>query len=283
MLTSMKSILDNAKKGRYGVAYFNATDLHMIKAYINAAETLQAPIIIGTSEGLLKQYGDFEWLAPLLVQAARIACIPVAIHLDHTYNESTIMRAIDYGFGSVMFDGSRLSYKENKKRSKALVEYAHSQKVAVELGLGCVGGLSDENGTVDRVRHTDPDIAEEFVHETECDFLAVSIGTVHGDYKSEPDLKLDLLQTLKNRIPCPLVLHGGSGLSDDAFKNVVCSGISKVNIYTDIIHAGTEALLDRKSKNYADCLLSAEKSMCEAAMKKIKVLGGANKASNEQQ
>ena len=91
------------------------------------------------------------------------------------------------------------------------------------------------------------------------------------------------MQTLKNRIPCPLVLHGGSGLSDDAFKNVVCSGISKVNIYTDIIHAGTEALLDRQSKNYADCLLSAEKSMCEAAMKKIKVLGGANKASNEQQ
>ena len=146
MLCKMKEILDDAQKKGYGVAYFNATDYHMVRAYIKAAEALRSPVIIGTSQGLVEQYGGFEWIAPVLLQAANIASVPVAVHLDHTYSEETIMSALNFGFGSVMFDGSRLSYEENIEISSRVSKIAHQMGAHVEFELGSVGGLEAEDG-----------------------------------------------------------------------------------------------------------------------------------------
>ena len=230
MLCKMKEILDDAQKKGYGVAYFNATDYHMVRAYIKAAEALRSPVIIGTSQGLVEQYGGFEWIAPVLLQAANIASVPVAVHLDHTYSEETIMSALNFGFGSVMFDGSSLSYEENIEISSRVSKIAHQMGAHVEFELGSVGGLEAEDGTVDEIKYTDPMVAAEFLERTDCDFLAVSIGTVHGTYKSEPNLNLSLLREIRNKVSCPLVLHGGSGLSNEDFRNTISGGISKINV-----------------------------------------------------
>lgn len=261
------------KKKGYGVAYFNATDYHMVRAYIKAAEALRSPVIIGTSQGLVEQYGGFEWIAPVLLQAANIASVPVAVHLDHTYSEETIMSALNFGFGSVMFDGSRLSYEENIEISSRVSKIAHQMGAHVEFELGSVGGLEAEGGTVDEIKYTDPMVAAEFLERTDCDFLAVSIGTVHGTYKSEPNLNLSLLREIRNKVSCPLVLHGGSGLSNEDFRNTISGGISKINVYTDIVHAGTDCLRTSKCQVYADILLQAESAMCRAAMDKMMVFG----------
>lgn len=209
----------------------------------------------------------------MLLQAANIASVPVAVHLDHTYSEETIMSALNFGFGSVMFDGSRLSYEENIEISSRVSKIAHQMGAHVEFELGSVGGLEAEDGTVDEIKYTDPMVAAEFLERTDCDFLAVSIGTVHGTYKSEPNLNLSLLREIRNKVSCPLVLHGGSGLSNEDFRNTISGGISKINVYTDIVHAGTDCLRTSKCQVYADILLQAESAMCRAAMDKMMVFG----------
>lgn len=277
MLYKTKEILTDALHRRYGVAYFNATDLHMVRAYISAAEELRSPVIIGTSEGLLDLYGGYEWMAPLMLDAAKRATVPVAIHLDHTYRFETVMNALRNGFGSVMFDGSRLSYEENVSCCAEVAKIAHAMDVGVEFELGCVGGLEDDHGNRDQNRYTDPKMAVDFVERTKADFLAVAIGTVHGVYKTEPKLNLELLEQIHKDLPIPLVLHGGSGLSDDDFRNTIARGISKINVYTDIIQAGAGVLAAKESGVYADIMLEAEAAMKAAAMKKISVFGSAGK------
>lgn len=278
MLYKTKEILTHALNEKYGVAYFNATDLHMVRAYIDAAEELNAPVIIGTSEGLLDLYGGYEWMAPLMLDAAKRAKVPVAIHLDHTYRFETVMNALRNGFGSVMFDGSRLSYEENVACCAEVAKIAHSMDVGVEFELGCVGGLADENGVQDQNRYTDPKQAKEFVERTGADFLAVAIGTVHGVYKTEPKLNLEILEQIHSELPIPLVLHGGSGLSDQDFRNTIARGISKINVYTDIIHAGADVIVRKDKGVYADIMLEVEAAMKAAAMEKIEIFGGAGKA-----
>ena len=278
MLYKTKEILTDALNRKYGVAYFNATDLHMVRAYIDAAEALNAPVIIGTSEGLLDLYGGYEWMAPLMLDAAKRAKVPVAIHLDHTYRFETVMNALRNGFGSVMFDGSRLSYEENVACCIEVAKVAHAMNVGVEFELGCVGGLENEHGIQDQNRYTDPNMAKEFVERTNADFLAVAIGTVHGVYKTEPKLNLEILEQIHNELHIPLVLQGGSGLSDDDFFNTIARGISKINVYTDIIHAGAGVITSTDKGVYADIMLEAEAAMKTAAMKKIEVFGGAGKA-----
>lgn len=276
-LYSMKDILTDAMNRKYGVGYFNATDYHMVRAYIAAAEELKSPIIIGTSEGLMDMYGGYDWIAPIVLSAAHKAKVPVAVHLDHTYRFETIIKAIKNGFGSVMYDGSRLSYQDNIRESAQVAKCAHAAGVHVEFELGCVGGLED-GGVMDQTRYTDPDLVEEYVNRTKADFLAVSIGTVHGVYKSKPCLNIKLLEDIRKEVSIPLVLHGGSGLSENDFKSVIVSGISKINVYTDVVIAGTSEIKKHKDKNYADILISAESRMKEVVMEKIKLFGSDNKA-----
>jgi fructose-bisphosphate aldolase class II len=275
-LYTMKEILADAQKRGYGVGYFNAVNIEMIRAYIRAAEDCRSPIIIGTAEALLK-YGDFDWIGPVLLQAARLAKVPAAVHLDHTYTFDNIMRALRAGFGSVMYDGSVVSYEENVKNSAEIARAAHPMGAGLECELGKVGGLDEGEGVKGENVYTDPGQALEFVEKTGADFLAVSIGTVHGVYRETPKLDLNRLAEIRAKVDKPLVLHGGSGLSDDDFKNCIKGGICKVNIYTDVIAAAVNAVRKGQDLAYVDVNERAEAAMYEVTVNKIKIFGSDNK------
>lgn len=277
-LYTMKEILKDAQEKKYGVGYFNAVNMEMTRAYISAAEECKSPIIIGTAEGLMP-YSSFEWLIPMMMEQARRAKVPVAIHLDHTYHFETLMQALRAGFGSIMYDGSRLGdHRQNIKNSAEIVRIAHAMGVGVECELGSVGGLEDENGKADAVIYTEPKDAKDFIDQTGADFLAVSIGTQHGVYKATPKLDIPRLKDIRKTVDVPLVLHGGSGLSDDDFRNTIAGGISKINVYTDVILAAKKAIADNPDAIYTDLNQLAENAMREATIVKLKLFGGEGKA-----
>ena len=276
-LYTMKELLGDAQQRQYGVGFFNAHNQEMIRACVSAAEELNAPLIMGTAEALLP-YSDFETLAPMLLQAAKDAKVPVAVHLDHSYRFETVMRALRCGFGSVMYDGSRTTYEENVRISAEIARVAHAMGAGLECELGCVGGLSDGGSQVDENIYTDPDMAASFVALTGTDFLAVSIGTVHGVYASKPRLDLNRLTAIRRRVDAPLVLHGGSGLSDDDFRATIAGGICKVNVYTDIILAAKQTIADNLELGYSDILKATEDAMREEVRKKLIVFGSQGKA-----
>lgn len=277
-LYTMKEILKDAQEKKYGVGYFNAINMEMVRAYITAAEACRSPIIIGTAEALL-HYGAFEWLIPMMIEQARRARVPIAIHLDHTYRFEVLMQALRSGFGSIMYDGSRLAdHNDNVRNSAEIVKIAHAMGVGVECELGSVGGLSDESGKADAVIYTEPKDAKDFIDRTGADFLAVSIGTQHGVYKATPKLDIPRLKEIRKTVAVPLVLHGGSGLSDDDFRSTIAGGISKVNVYTDIILAAKKAIADNPDVAYVDLCLMAENAMREATVEKLKLFGGEGRA-----
>lgn len=276
-LYTMKVLLDDAQKRGYGIGYFNTVNLEMTRAYVRAAEDTHSPIIIGTAEGLLK-YSEFDYIVPLMLQAAKNAKVPVAIHLDHTYTFENIMRALYAGFGSVMFDGSVLSYEENIKISAEIAKVAHPMGVGLECELGKVGGLDEGEGVKGQNIYTDPGQACDFIERTGVDFLAVSIGTVHGVYLEKPQLDLNRLAEIRGKVEIPLVLHGGSGLSDDDFKNCITGGISKVNIYTDVVTAAINRIHEKHSQlNYTDLSQAVEQVMYNVTVEKIKIFGSEDK------
>ncbi|MEA5066961.1 MAG: class II fructose-bisphosphate aldolase, partial [Eubacteriales bacterium] len=210
--------------------------------------------------------------------AARRARVPVAVHLDHSYRFDTLMQALRAGFGSVMYDGSRETHEHNIINSTKIAEIAHAMGAGVECELGRVGGLSDETGSEDTTEYTDPLMAKDFVDRTGADFLAVSIGTAHGVYKSTPKLDFERLKAIRKTVDAPLVLHGGSGLSDDDFRLTVAHGIAKVNVYTDVILAAKRALSGHPDASYTDALQLAEAAMKQATLKKLNLFGSAGKA-----
>ncbi len=277
-LYAMKEILCDAREKGYGVGYFNAVDMEMVRAYIAAAEECRSPIIIGTAEALLR-YSDMDWIVPLMLEQARRASVPVAVHLDHTYKFELIMKALRAGFGSVMFDGSRLAdHGENIRISAEIARVAHAMGVGLECELGSIGGLSDESGRSDSEIYTDPDDARDFIEKTGADFLAVSIGTQHGVYKAEPKLDIPRLRKIRDTVDIPLVMHGGSGLSDEDFRRTIEGGIRKINVYTDILLAARDATARNLDKSYNEITLAAEQAMKDATVKKIMLFGSAGRA-----
>ena len=277
-LYTMKEILGEAQAKNYGVGFFNTFNMDMARAVIHAAEECSSPVIIGTAESLLK-YGSYDWLMPVLIEQARRAKVPVAVHLDHGYSFDIIMQAMQWGCGSVMYDGTReASHAENVRKSAELARICHAMGVGLECELGSVGGLSDETGNVDHTAYTDPRDASDFIDQTGADFLAVSIGTQHGVYKATPKLDLNRLAEIHAAVDVPLVLHGGSGLSDDDFRNTVKGGIRKVNVFTDVILAAKAAIHADNDEAYGDALLRAEAAMKEAVIAKIKVFGSEGRA-----
>lgn len=276
-LYTMKELLKDAQEKHYGVGFFNAVNMEMVRAYIDAAEEMNSPIIIGTAEALLP-YAEFDWIMPLMLDKAKKAKVPVAVHLDHTYHFETLMKALRAGFGSIMYDGTRGDHRTNVENSRKVAEIAHAMGVGVECELGSVGGLSDETGHEDEMVYTQPEEARDFIEQTGVDFLAVSIGTCHGVYKAAPRLDIPRLEKIRATVDVPLVLHGGSGLSDDDFRNTIRGGISKVNVYTDVLLAARQALLDHAAQNYNEMCKSAESAMKEATIAKLKLFGCAGKA-----
>ena len=202
----------------------------------------------------------------------------MAVHLDHTYHFNTLMQALRAGFGSIMYDGSRESHEDNLQHSAAIARIAHGMGVGLECELGSVSGLSDEAGHEDKMVYTEPSEAAAFLERTGADFLAVSIGTVHGVYKAEPHLDIPRLKQIRAAVDAPLVLHGGSGLSDADFQNTIAGGIAKINVFTDVILAAKRALAEHPEASYNDGICLAREAMKEATLEKLRVFGSAGKA-----
>lgn len=277
-LYTMKEILKDAQTKKYGVGFFDVVNMEMARAYIHAAEECNSPIIIGPAEALLT-FAPMEWIMPMMLEQARNAKVPVAVHLDHGYNFETVMKALRSGCGSVMFDGTRLPrHEDNIRVSGEIVKIAHAMGVGVECELGSVGGLSDETGNVDIMVYTEPRDCQEFLAQTDADFLAVSIGTQHGVYKAKPRLDIPRLKEIRAAVDVPLVLHGGSGLSDDDFRNTIAGGISKINVYTDILIAAKQAVEEHPEANYPEMNRFAEEAMKQATVRKLRLFGSEGKA-----
>ena len=243
MLVPMQKLIDRAEKGNFAVGAFSVGNMEMVMGAIKAAEELNTPIIIQIAEKRL-QNSPIELMGPMMVSAAKNAKVEVAVHLDHGLTLDCIQKVLDYGFTSVMLDASLLPFEENIEITKKVVSMARKYGATVESELGVVGGIEGDN-LVHEIKCTDPKVAKEFCDRTDIDCLAVAIGNAHGNYPVLPELRFDILEEIHNTCTKPLVLHGGTGITDEMFKKAISLGIRKINIATASFDA-----LTKYSKNY---------------------------------
>ncbi len=249
MIANLNDVLIPARKNNYAVGLFNAVNMEMGRGIIRAAEEMQVPVIMGTAEVLLP-FGPLDEVSWYLVPLAKKAKVPVVIHYDHGLTYEKCIQALQLGFSSIMYDCSTDTYEENVRKVKELTYIAHQFGASVEGELGHVG---DNEGSAEgssiltdpSAFYTDPQQARDYVERTGVDALAIAVGTAHGAYKFAPKLDFKRIEQIAKTIDTPLVLHGGSGLSDEDFRRAITCGISKINIFTDINVAGAEA--DKKA------------------------------------
>ncbi|MBR6759097.1 MAG: class II fructose-bisphosphate aldolase [Alistipes sp.] len=231
MIVSFKEMLQEADKGRYAVGAFNCLSLENVEGAIAAAEELHSPIILQLAE-VQFPCAPMNLMAPLYLEAAHKASVPVVVHLDHGQSFETCAEAIRLGFGSVMFDGASLPFEENVRITREVTRMAKAMGVDVEAELGKVGDVGVDDDKVDVF--TDVEESARFIELTGVDALAVAIGNQHGRYVATPKLNIDRLIELHERNSMPLVLHGGSGTSEEDFKSCIHNGICKINVATAI-------------------------------------------------
>lgn len=250
MLASMQDTLKVAQRGKYAICSFNVYNYETMKGVIDAANRLKTPIIIALGDNYLHQL-DMRVAYAMTSALAIQSDVQLVLHLDHCCNVDTVYQAIDAGFTSVMYDGSALCIEENIYHTSKVVEYAHRKGVSVEGELGTLETGSDTNEIhlSDKLSYTDPVVAQDFVAKTNVDALAVSIGTVHGLYKSTPNIRVDILKSIYEQVDVPLVLHGGSGTSENKIIQCIQNGIRKININTDISVYTTKGLAALLSKD----------------------------------
>jgi fructose-bisphosphate aldolase class II len=241
------SILDELKKaqaGGYAIPCFDTFEMHGTMGIFDAIETKRAPVMVGLYTRMFDQPNP-RALTDYIRALAEEATVPVSIILDHGASFEHCIMALNVGFTDIMYDGSRLPFAENVANTQMVVRAAHAVGAAVEAELGHVGiGRTYREFGGQGKGFTDPDMVERFVEETDVDFLAIAIGTAHGLYDGEVNLALDLLAQIRERVDIPLVLHGGSGLSDDQFRAAVAGGIQKINIFTNLAVESTRRMLE---------------------------------------
>ena len=244
MLANLNDVLKPARENHYAVGLFNTCSLEFAKGVIAAAEEVQSPVIIGTAEALL-HLATLEEMADMLLPMADRAAVPVVVHLDHGLTAECCKKALELGFSSIMYDCSTDPYDVNVKKVAEMADLAHSYGATIEGELGHVGNNPTEGTDNDpSAFYTEPDQALDFVTKTGVDALAISVGTAHGAYKLPPKLDFDRIREIAGMMDTSLVLHGGSGLTDDDFRRSIQEGISKVNIFTDINMAAAKAAYD---------------------------------------
>lgn len=281
MLVNMNDILLPAKEEHYGVGFFNAVNVEMARAVIETAEELHSPVMIGTAEVLLPTT-NLNLVADYLLPMAREASVPVAVHYDHGLTFDRCMQALRLGFSSVMFDCSTKSYEDNAEAVAEMVKICHGMGVTVEGELGHVG---DNEGAGKLAKpsdyFTDPDMAVDYVKKTGIDALAIAVGNAHGDYKFPPKLDFERISVISERTGLPLVLHGGSGLSDDDFREAVKRGICKINIFTDLDKAGKNGVargLEEGAASMCRLIPYEIEAMKAVVSEKIHLFGSVGKA-----
>lgn len=272
MLVNLKNILKIAEAKNCAIGSFNTPNFESMRAVIGAAEELGQPVIIMHAQvheemGLCKM----DEIAPIMRFMADRSSVPVCVHLDHGTDLDYVKRGIDLGFTSVMYDGSELNLDLNRANTCIVKEIAETKGVSVEAEVGSMGSReSGQNGG--ESIYTDPELALEFVNDTEIDALACAFGTAHGIYLKEPKLDFDRVSKINSMISVPIVMHGGSGVSPEDYKKVISCGVRKINYYTYMAKAGGEAVERMTDKTFFhDISVAAENSMKENVKAAIKI------------
>jgi len=281
-LTNMKDMLDHAYAHRYAVGAFDLVGLDFLEAIMTGAERARAPVILSLAESHFSHF-DFELAMPAVEAAARRAKVPVAIHLDHGHSFDSAVNAIGLGANGVMVDASNLPLDDNIAATRNIVDMAHGCGVCVEGELGYVPGVEGEDAErhPGPVRYTTATEARAFVEQTGVDCLAVSIGTVHGRMKDKPKLDWERLAEINAAVKRPLVIHGGTGLSDDQFQKLIASGVAKINYYTALADAAGNAIRGAAQSNARGytALLSGVRAAIAAEVERcLKTWGTAGRA-----
>lgn len=307
-LVTTKEMFEKSMEEGFAIGAFNINNMEIIQGIIDAAQKQNSPVILQASSGAIK-YARIKYLMKMVEAAVEETNIPIAIHLDHGPDFETCKMCIDNGFTSVMIDGSKYSFEENIALTKKVVDYAHERGVVVEAELGQLAGIEDDvNVSEEDAKYTDPEQAKEFVERTGCDSLAIAIGTSHGAYKfkGEAKLRMDILKQIKEKIPnTPIVLHGAStvipelvetcnnyggdipgakGVPDEILHEASISGVSKINVDTDLRLAFTGEIRKSLAENPGafdprKYLTPAREKITEVVEHKIKnVFGSSNKA-----
>ncbi len=280
MLASLKEVCAIAEKEHMAVGSFNTPNTESLWAILDAAEALNVPVIIAHAQ--CHDYAaPLDKIAPLMVTAAKNAKVPVCVHLDHGEDFDYCKRAIAHGFTSVMIDCSTLPYEENVKGTAEVVQYAHERGVDVEAELGALpareGGAGEAAANPEEL-YTKPELVPDFLARTGADALAIAFGTAHGIYKTKPVLNMDIINKVREKTNVPLVMHGGSGISHEEYREVIRRGVTKINYYTYMSYAGYAAAKARIEKEragfYHDLALDAEKAMYENILTTLKVFSG---------
>ncbi|MBX8936325.1 class II fructose-bisphosphate aldolase [Enterococcus gilvus] len=271
MLVTLNELLKDAKEKKYAVGAFNVPNLEAIRAVIQAAEELGSPVILQHAE-VHENLISLDEIGPIMLQYAKAARVPVAVHLDHGASFEMCVKAIRLGLTSVMYDASSKEYEVNLAESKEIVKIAHAVGVSVEAELGhiftsAVGGgegrgsdSSEDYEDLEDV-YTDPDLAKAFVEETGVDCLAIGFGTVHGIYLKEPKLDLNRILQIKEKIDVPFVMHGGSGVSEENYRTAIKNGICKINYYTYMNKAAGKVLQEELENFSGDSVFFDELSL----------------------
>lgn len=281
MLVTLREVLDIAEREKFAIAAFNSPTLESARAAVEAAEEMNLPIILQHAE-VHFEINPIEIIGPILVDLAKRASVPVAVHLDHGSSLETVKKAVELGFSSVMIDASHKPLDENVTIVKEVVDYAHRHNVSVEAELGTLGSTgiggeetegSEEGSGTDG--YTDPEVAQKFVKETNIDALAASFGTAHGVYITEPVLDIPRLEKIYNLTGIPVVMHGGSGLSDEEYEQTIRAGVRKINYYSYAALAGGKAVKETMEKEihpfYHDLTIVARQAMKEDMKRVMKL------------
>ena len=282
-LVTTTEMFQKAYKGGYAIGAFNVNNMEIVQAIVAAAEAEKAPVIIQASQGAIK-YAGVEYITALTKLAAEKASVPIALHLDHGTNFAQVMQCARHGFSSVMIDGSKLPLAENIALTNKVIEAVRPLGLSVEAELGKIGGTEDDITVSEReALFTDPAEAANFVEATNVDALAIAIGTAHGQYKGTPELDFDRLSEIVQRVSTPIVLHGSSGVPDDALREAISRGVCKVNIDTNIREAFVRAsrqVLESNPKEIdpRKMLGPARDAATEIIREKIRVFGSNGKA-----
>lgn len=249
-LVNMNEMLEKARKGHYSVGQFNINNVEWVGAILDKVQELQAPVILGVSEGAAKYMGGWNTIVGMVngyIKDKNIT-VPVALHVDHGSSFDVCKKAIDAGFSSVMIDASHFDLKTNIATTRQVVEYAHARNVSVEAELGHVGG-QEEHVVSQGVLYADPQECVTMVKESGIDCIAPALGSVHGPYKGEPKLGFTEMAEISKLVKIPLVLHGGSGIPDYQIKKAIDCGTCKINVNTECQQAWTALVREALAKD----------------------------------
>jgi fructose-bisphosphate aldolase class II len=282
-LVPMTAFLSRAKQEGFAVGQFNMNNLEFTQAIIEAGIEERSPLIFGASEGAIRYMGLNNVVA-LAKVAARESGLPVALHLDHGSSFEMVMKCIRAGFSSVMFDGSHYPLEENIRLTKKVVEAAHAVGVSVEGELGTIGGVEDDLDVADEdATLANPEEAIRFWEETQVDAMAIAVGTAHGMYKGVPKIRYDIIEKVSKNIDVPIVLHGGSGVPDEAITKSIALGVGKINVNTENQVACTQVIRDTLGANPEmidprKYLGPARTAIKEVVKQKMRLFGSSGKA-----